>query len=85
MKKLIYQGYLLTNNDGLTDSWTLSIGEQRRSGSLFELRRQIHFYQELGVLPPVNAPTANTERNTQPSSPKVNTRQTGTRRPNKRS
>ncbi|GIU37811.1 hypothetical protein TUM3794_09210 [Shewanella colwelliana] len=55
MKKLIYQGYILTNSDGLTDSWTLTIGDQRRVGSLFELRRQINFHQELGVLPPPKA------------------------------
>jgi len=51
MRKLIYQGYVLTNLDGLTDSWVLIIGEQRRTGSLFELRRQIQFFEELGVLP----------------------------------
>ena len=50
MRKLIYQGYVLTNLDGLTDSWVLIIGEQRRTGSLFELRRQIQFFEELGVL-----------------------------------
>ncbi|WP_394200271.1 DUF3319 domain-containing protein [Shewanella waksmanii] len=51
MKKLIYQGYILTNSQGNTDSWKLTIGEQQRIGSLFELRRQIEFYQQLGVLP----------------------------------
>ncbi|QYJ85169.1 hypothetical protein K0I73_13225 [Shewanella mesophila] len=51
MRKLIYQGYVLTNVDGLTDSWVLIVGEQRRTGSLFELRRQIQFFEELGVLP----------------------------------
>lgn len=53
MRKLIYQGYILTNPEGLTDSWKLTIGEQTRVGSLFELRRQINFFQELGVLPPI--------------------------------
>ncbi|QYK02363.1 hypothetical protein [Shewanella psychrotolerans] len=51
MRKLIYQGHVLTNLDGLTDSWVLIIGEQRRTDSLFELRRQIQFFEELGVLP----------------------------------
>ncbi|QLE84753.1 DUF3319 domain-containing protein [Shewanella sp. Scap07] len=51
MKKLIYQGYILTNSQGNTDSWKLTIGEQQRIGSLFELRRQIQFYEQLGVLP----------------------------------
>ncbi|MCG9721385.1 hypothetical protein [Shewanella sp. Isolate7] len=52
MRKLIYQGFVLTNPDGLTNTWCLAIGEQRRVGSLFELRRQLHFYLELGILPP---------------------------------
>ncbi|GGI94906.1 hypothetical protein GCM10007978_35740 [Shewanella hanedai] len=52
MRKLIYQGYILTNAKGLTDTWTLTISGQCRTGSLFELRRQINFYCELGVLPP---------------------------------
>lgn len=51
MRKLIYQGFILTNAKGLTDTWTLSISGQCRTGSLFELRRQINFYRELGVLP----------------------------------
>lgn len=53
MRKLIYQGFILTNSEGLTDSWKLTVGEQTRVGSLFELRRQINFFQELGVLPPI--------------------------------
>ena len=53
MRKLIYEGYILINSEGLTDTWKLTIGEQTRVGSLFELRRQINFFQELGVLPPM--------------------------------
>ena len=56
MKKLIYQGYILTNSEGLTDTWKLIISEQTRVGSLFELRRQINFFQQLGVLPPMKGP-----------------------------
>jgi hypothetical protein len=52
MRKLIYQSYILTNAKGLTDTWTLAISGQCRTGSLFELRRQVNFYCELGVLPP---------------------------------
>ncbi len=53
MRKLIFEGFILTNSEGLTDTWKLTIGEQSRVGSLFELRRQINFFQELGVLPPI--------------------------------
>ncbi len=53
MRKLIYEGHILTNSEGLTDTWKLIIGTQSRIGSLFELRRQVNFYQELGVLPPL--------------------------------
>ncbi|MBT1443386.1 DUF3319 domain-containing protein [Shewanella sp. JM162201] len=53
MKTLLYQGYVLTNSEGKTNSWKLSIGDEVRIGSLFELRRQVAFFQELGVLPPV--------------------------------
>ncbi|WP_299793685.1 hypothetical protein [uncultured Shewanella sp.] len=53
MRKLIYEGHVLTNSEGLTDTWKLTIGAQSRIGSLFELRRQVSFYQELGVLPPL--------------------------------
>ncbi|MFP9132503.1 hypothetical protein ACLKZ7_05855 [Shewanella algae] len=51
MRKLVYRGYILSNTDGLTDSWTLTIGQTSRTGSLFELRRQINFFEELGILP----------------------------------
>ncbi|HDS1200824.1 TPA: DUF3319 domain-containing protein [Shewanella algae] len=51
MRKLVYRGYILSNTDGLTDSWTLTIGQTCRTGSLFELRRQINFFEELGILP----------------------------------
>jgi len=53
MRKLIYESHVLTNSEGLTDTWKLTIGTQSRIGSLFELRRQVSFYQELGVLPPL--------------------------------
>lgn len=53
MRKLIYEGHILTNSEGLTDTWKLIIGTQSRVGSLFELRRQVNFHQELGVLPPL--------------------------------
>lgn len=58
MKTLLYQGYVLTNSDGKTDSWKLTIGEEVRIGSLFELRRQVAFFQELGVLPSVKEYTS---------------------------
>lgn len=58
MRKLIYEGFILTNADGLTDTWKLTIGEQSRVGSLFELRRQVNFFLELGVLPPMKDPLA---------------------------
>ncbi|QTE87858.1 DUF3319 domain-containing protein [Shewanella algae] len=51
MRKLVYRGYILSNTDGLTDSWTLTIGQTSCTGSLFELRRQINFFEELGILP----------------------------------
>jgi hypothetical protein len=53
MKTLLYQGYVLTNSDGKTNSWKLTIGDEVRIGSLFELRRQVAFFQQLGILPPV--------------------------------
>ena len=52
MRKLIYEGHILINSEGQTDTWKLTIGEKTSVGSLFELRRQINFFQELGVLPP---------------------------------
>ncbi|GGP80800.1 DUF3319 domain-containing protein [Shewanella ulleungensis] len=52
MKKIFYQGFTFTNPNGKTDNWTLVIGNQVRVGSLFELRRQVHFFTELGILPP---------------------------------
>ncbi|GIU03059.1 hypothetical protein C9I43_10855 [Shewanella morhuae] len=51
MRKLIYQGFILTNSEGHTDSWKLTIKDQHRIGSLFELRRLVAYYLELGVLP----------------------------------
>ncbi|MBV7316734.1 DUF3319 domain-containing protein [Shewanella sp. NIFS-20-20] len=53
MRKLIYQGYVLTNSQGATDSWELRIGQEHRQGSLFELKRLVDFYVELKVLPQV--------------------------------
>ncbi len=53
MRKLIYESHILTSSEGLTDTWKLIIGAQSRIGSLFELRRQVKLYQELGILPPL--------------------------------
>lgn len=53
MRKLVYQGFILTNSEGRTDTWKLTIGQQSRIGSLFELRRLVNYYLELGLcLPP---------------------------------
>ncbi|ACA87626.1 MULTISPECIES: DUF3319 domain-containing protein [Shewanella] len=78
MRKLIYQGFILTNNRGLTDSWSLSIGGQTRTGSLFELRRQINFYCELGVLPP-NRNTIQTKVNATPLKQRTSSRRNTTK------
>ncbi|MCU7993907.1 DUF3319 domain-containing protein [Shewanella glacialipiscicola] len=51
MRKLIYQGFIFTNSEGHTDSWKLTIKDQHRIGSLFELRRLVTYYLELGILP----------------------------------
>ncbi|AAN56452.1 DUF3319 domain-containing protein [Shewanella oneidensis MR-1] len=51
MKKLVYQGFILTNSEGRTDTWKLTISEQNRIGSLFELRRLVNYYLELGIVP----------------------------------
>ncbi|AQS39220.1 Protein of unknown function (DUF3319) [Shewanella psychrophila] len=71
MRKLIYEGYILTNSEGLTDTWKLIIGEQTRVGSLFELRRQINFFQELGVLPPIKGPLPTQEPKTKLSNKRL--------------
>lgn len=55
MKKLVYQGFILTNSEGRTDTWKLTIGQQSRIGSLFELRRLINYYLELGIVPATRA------------------------------
>ena len=55
MKKLVYQGFILTNSEGRTDTWKLTIGEQNRIGSLFELRRLVNYYLELGIVPATRA------------------------------
>lgn len=55
MKKIVYQGFILTNSEGLTDSWKLTIGTQSRIGSLFELRRLVNYYRELGIVPATRA------------------------------
>lgn len=55
MKKLVYQGLILTNSEGRTDTWKLTIGEQNRIGSLFELRRLVNYYLELGIVPATRA------------------------------
>ena len=55
MKKLVYQGFILTNSEGRTDTWKLTIGEQNRIGSLFELRRLVNYYLELGIVPSTRA------------------------------
>jgi len=44
MRKIVYQGFILTNNEGRTDTWKLTIGQQSRMGSLFELRRLLGYY-----------------------------------------
>lgn len=59
MRKIFYQGFTFTNPNGKTDNWTLVIGHQKRVGSLFELRRQVHFFSELGILPPPKISNAN--------------------------
>lgn len=51
MRKLIYQGFIFTYSEGHTDSWKLTIKDQHRIGSLFELRRLVAYYLELGILP----------------------------------
>lgn len=33
MKKIVYQGFVLTNSEGRTDSWKLTIKDQQRIGS----------------------------------------------------
>lgn len=43
----------MTNALGQTDTWVLTIGDESRTGSLFELRRILKFYRELGVIPEV--------------------------------
>ena len=55
--KLIIDGYMLTNDSGKTDRWQLTIGDETRLGSLFELKRVIKFYRELGVIPEVRSHT----------------------------
>lgn len=55
MKKIVYQGFILTNSEGLTDTWKLTIGGQNRIGSLFELRRLVNYYLELGIVPATRA------------------------------
>ncbi|ASF17396.1 DUF3319 domain-containing protein [Shewanella xiamenensis] len=55
MKKIVYQGFILTNSEGLTDTWKLTIGGQNRIGSLFELRRLVNYYRELGIVPATRA------------------------------
>jgi hypothetical protein len=55
MRKIVYQGFILTNNEGRTDTWKLTIGQQSRIGSLFELRRLLGYYLELGILPATRA------------------------------
>ncbi len=55
MKKIMYQGFLLTNSEGRTDTWKLTIGQQNRIGSLFELRRIVNYYLELGIVPATRA------------------------------
>ncbi|PIW62447.1 hypothetical protein [Shewanella sp. CG12_big_fil_rev_8_21_14_0_65_47_15] len=55
MRKIVYQGFILTNNEGRTDTWKLTIGQQSRMGSLFELRRLLGYYLELGILPATRA------------------------------
>lgn len=51
MRKVVYQGFILTNSEGRTDSWKLTIKDQQRIGSLFELRRLVGYFLELGILP----------------------------------
>ncbi|MGI2101824.1 DUF3319 domain-containing protein [Shewanella oncorhynchi] len=51
MRKIVYQGFVLTNSEGRTDSWKLIIKDQQRIGSLFELRRLVGYFLELGILP----------------------------------
>ncbi|MBB1361364.1 MULTISPECIES: DUF3319 domain-containing protein [unclassified Shewanella] len=59
MRRIFYQGFTFSNTNGKTDNWTLVIGNQVRVGSLFELRRQVHFFSELGILPPPKISKAN--------------------------
>ncbi|QYJ76380.1 DUF3319 domain-containing protein [Shewanella sp. FJAT-52076] len=80
MRTLLYQGFILTNLDGKTDSWRLTIADEVRIGSLFELRRQVAFYQELGVLPPVKdypAPTSTSPKRKPGHPPKGRKKQLG--------
>nr|WP_283165450.1 hypothetical protein [Shewanella litorisediminis] len=77
---MLYHGFILTNLEGKTDSWRLTIADEVRIGSLFELRRQVAFYQELGVLPPVKdypAPPATAPKRKPGHAPKGRKKQLG--------